>query len=286
MRSSSRTPKPVAPFGTEAQVLGGPGGAGDVEMRPGQARRLARLAAALPAAAAVLRARRILPADEALEELRRGDGASRTPAHILHVGDVGLDLLVIGLAERHPPARLARALAGGHDARRQLVVIAEQPRMLVAERDDDGAGQRREVDHRHRLEPLLAVGHDVGQHQPPLGIGVDHLHRLARKRLHHVARPLRVAGRHVLHHADQPHRVHLGPPPGERRHQPDHRRAAGHVELHVLHAARRLDGDAAGVEGHALADEGDRPLRVLRLLAVAARRPTRRATASPPCAAR
>ncbi len=62
---------------------------------------------------------------------------------------------------------------------------------------------------------------------------------------------------------------------GERVHEADDGSGAAHVALHVLHAAGRLDRDAAGVEGHALADEGDG--LVLR--------PCRRSSASPPCAA-
>ena len=45
---------------------------------------------------------------------------------------------------------------------------------------------------------------------------------------------------------------------GKRMHQPDHAGRARHVALHVLHAGGRLDRNAAGVEAHALADEGDR----------------------------
>ena len=41
----------------------------------------------------------------------------------------------------------------------------------------------------------------------------------------------------------------------DRAHGADHGRAAGHVVLHLLHAVGGLDGDAAGVEGHALADQ-------------------------------
>ncbi len=36
---------------------------------------------------------------------------------------------------------------------------------------------------------------------------------------------------------------------------PEHGRAAGHVVLHLLHALGGLDGDAAGIEGDALADQ-------------------------------
>ena len=64
---------------------------------------------------------------------------------------------------------------------------------------------------------------------------------------------------------------------GQRRHQPDDGAGAGHVPLHVLHPRGGLDGDAAGVEGHALADEGDRLAG--GLLGLGRRR---RSTASPP----
>jgi hypothetical protein len=40
-------------------------------------------------------------------------------------------------------------------------------------------------------------------------------------------------------------------------HGRDHRGAAGHVVLHPVHQLGRLDRDAAGVEGHALADQAE-----------------------------
>ena len=80
--------------------------------------------------------------------------------------------------------------------------------------------------------------------------------------------PLRVAVGHVLDDADGADRVDLGLARRERVHQPDHAGRARHVALHVLHAGGGLDRNAAGVEGHALADEGDR--RVVLLAAVPA----------------
>ena len=41
-------------------------------------------------------------------------------------------------------------------------------------------------------------------------------------------------------------------------HRRDHDRGAGHVALHVLHRGARLEAEAARVEGHALADQGQR----------------------------
>ena len=136
---------------------------------------------------------------------------------------------------------------------------------MVAERDDDGAGQGREVDHQPRLEAVLAIPQRIGQHEPAFGIGVQHLDRLARHRGDDVARPLCRARRHVLDKADDADRIHLGLARGQQPHQADDDGGAGHVPFHVVHAGGRLDRDAAGVEGDALADErdaaGHRPCR-------------------------
>ena len=98
----------------------------------------------------------------------------------------------------------------------------------------------------------------VGEHEPAFRVGVDDLDGLARHRGDDVAGALRVAVRHVLDQADRADRVDLGLAAGERVHQPDDAAGPRHVALHVLHAGGRLDRDAAGVEAHALADEGDR----------------------------
>ena len=70
--------------------------------------------------------------------------------------------------------------------------------------------------------------------------------------------PLRGAGRHVLDQADDADDVDLGLARGQRLHGPMTAPAPRHVPLHVFHAGGRLDRDAAGIEGDALADEGDR----------------------------
>src|SRR3546814_7881286 len=84
---------------------------------------------------------------------------------VLHVGDVAVDLLVVLAAERQAPQRLANRLAGGSELRRQLVVVAEQAGVLVTERDDDGAGQRCQIDDQARLEVLLRVPPRIAQHE-------------------------------------------------------------------------------------------------------------------------
>ena len=57
-----------------------------------------------------------------------------------------------------------------------------------------------------RLEAVLRVPEHVGEHQPALGVGVDHLDGVALHRAHHVARALRLAVRHVLDEADEARR--------------------------------------------------------------------------------
>src|SRR3546814_9644068 len=78
-------------------------------------------------------------------------------AGVFHVGDVAVDQLVVAVAERHAPKRLARRLAGGEQAVRQRVVVGEQAGMELAEGDDDGTGQGGEVDHRLGFERKGAV---------------------------------------------------------------------------------------------------------------------------------
>ena len=52
-------------------------------------------------------------AHEPLQEHRaRGGARLARPADVLDVGDLGLDVLGVGVAERHPPEPLADRLAG------------------------------------------------------------------------------------------------------------------------------------------------------------------------------
>ena len=72
-----------------------------------------------------------------------------------------------------------------------------------------------------------------------------------------VARLLRFAAGHVFGGADDADDAHLGLEQRDGAHGADHRGAAGHVVLHLFHAVGGLDGDAAGVEGDAFADESE-----------------------------
>ena len=196
--------------------------------------------------------------DEALQELGRRDAAGAAPADILHVRRVAGQHLVVGIAQRHAPGRFADGLAGRGDPAGQLVIVGEQAAIFAAERDDDRAGKRRQVDHEFRLEAVLGVPERVGEHEPALGVGVEHLDGLARHGGDDVAGPLGGAGGHVLDQPGDADRVAFRLAPGQRLHQADYDAGAAHVPLHVFHAGGRLDRDAAGIESDALADEGDR----------------------------
>src|SRR5208282_1506224 len=139
---------------------------------------------------------------ESLQELRCGDRAAVAAAGILHVGELGVDQLVVSRAEGHAPDLLARRLASGGEPFGKFVVVGEEPGNLMPERNHDGAGQRGEVDDRPRGMCLLSVPERVGQHEPSLGVRIDNLDRLSRHRRDDVAWPDRVPIRHVFNEAD------------------------------------------------------------------------------------
>ncbi|VGQ00413.1 hypothetical protein SB00610_04913 [Klebsiella quasipneumoniae subsp. similipneumoniae] len=144
----------------------------------------------------------------------------------------------------------------------QRVMVRHQAGDVMAEGNHAGAGKRRHIDNRFRLE-ALNVGQHIAQHQTAFGVGVQHFHRLAGHGGQNIARAIRATARHVFtarQHADHVQRqLQLSNHP----HHPVHRRGAAHVVLHLVHAFSRLDGDAAGVEGQASTDQHDRA-RVFR----------------------
>ena len=167
------------------------------------------------------------------------------------------DQLVVFGPERQSPDLLAGGLAGLEQAAGELVVVREHARILLRERDQYRAREGREIDHELRLEAVLDVPEHVSEHQAAFGVRVDDLDRLTGHRGDDVAGPLGFAVRHVLDQPDRSNDVRLRLARGERVHQPDDAGGAGHIPFHVLHAAAGLDRDAAGIEHHAFADEGD-----------------------------
>ena len=71
--------------------------------------------------------------------------------------------------------------------------FAEHAGIIVAEGDDDGAGQGRKIDHELRLEAFFCVGERVGKHEAAFRVGVDDLDGLAGHGGDDVAGALRIA---------------------------------------------------------------------------------------------
>ena len=201
---------------------------------------------------------------EALQEQGGGDGAAGAAvAGVLHIGDRAVDVALVEGRDRHPPSVLTDLGTSGEEVVRQFVGVREHPGVFETEGHNHGARQGRQIEHEFRLEPFLGIPEAVGEDETALGVGVDNLHRLPRERHDHIARTLGRAIRHVLDKADDADHIDLGLAAGKRMHEADHGGGTAHVPLHLLHAVGRLDRDAAGVEGHALADEGDRLVALL-----------------------
>ena len=96
----------------------------------------------------------------------------------------------------------------------------------------------------------------VGEHEPALGVGVRDLDRLAVQRRDDVARPDRPAARACSRRPERRRATRSGSPSSAVAREPAERGgAAGHVRLHLVHPAGRLERDAAAVERDRLADE-------------------------------
>ena len=198
-------------------------------------------------------------ADELRQEQRRRDGAAPAVADVLHVGDAATRSAAGSPRHSGSSHRLADGLAGReHVARSARRRCPSRRVMSVAERHHARAGERRRVDDHLRLL-LREVRERVGQHQAALGVGVQHLRRLAAAMREDVA-GLRSPSRSACSRCDGIAAITLtfGFSSAIARIVREDRRGAAHVVLHRLHALGVLDRQAAGVERDALAGDRDR----------------------------
>ena len=99
----------------------------------------------------------------------------------------------------------------------------------------------------------------VGEDEASLGVGVDDLDRLPVRSAQDVAGPVRVRRPARSRSTATTVSTRSGQAElGDRGRRLDHRCAAAHVALHVLHAQGGLQRDAARVEGDRLADQPER----------------------------
>src|SRR5207244_12471463 len=92
---------------------------------------------------------------------------------------------------------LSAAVAGVDARGPPLVVVGEAAAVEVAERELHRAGERGQGEHVRRSLPPR-VPERVGEDEPPLGVRVDDLDRLAVRGVEDVAGAERIAARQVL----------------------------------------------------------------------------------------
>ena len=130
-------------------------------------------------------------------------------------------------------AALPRCQQFGRPVRRRC---AEQARIVVAQRDDAGAGQGGDVDDRGRVE-ALGVGQRVAQHQAAFGVGVEHFDGLAVHGGDDVARAWwRVPVGMFSQLAMTPMTLSFRFISRDGAQGAQHRGGAAHVVLHLVHA--------------------------------------------------
>ena len=191
------------------------------------------------------------------QELGGNGCTAAAPAAVLDIGEATFDQLVIGWTDGQVPDLLPRRQTGLLQLLGKGIGVGEQPRIIMAERNEDGAGQGRDVDHGLRRELLAAIPECVGKNETAFGVGRNDLDGFARHGRDDVAGTVGIAVRHVLGQCQNAHGIDLCLALGKRLHQPHDRGGTGHVAFHVFHRSGGFDRDATGVEDDALADKGN-----------------------------
>ena len=197
---------------------------------------------------------------EARKKTCCSDTAGRPAADIGHVGKIAFQLFLVVIPQRHVPGTIVRFVAGGEQFARERVLVAVQAARHMAQRDHAGAGQRGDVDHGLGFE-ALGIGQRVAQDQASLGVGIEHLDRLPGHAGNDVSRFGRGAAGHVFTGRNESDDIELELHFRAGAQRAKHACGAAHVEFHFIHFRRRLQRDAARVEGDSLADEHHRPRR-------------------------
>jgi hypothetical protein len=191
-------------------------------------------------------------------------GGARRAARVLQVGHVGVVGSVVVLPHRHIEHALGLAVTGLDDELGKVIVVAEGTAGDVANHHAHGTGQGGQVDDAGGALQL-GVLDGVSQRQATFSVGVVHFHGETVDGVKHVTGLEGRAAGHVLGGSHDS--THLDVET-ERCDGPDGSHgdsAAAHVTLHVTHAVGRLDIEAAGVERHRLADDGQLAVRLAAL---------------------
>ena len=117
-------------------------------------------------------------AGELLEEHGGVDGSAGAAAGVDHVGDEGLDVVLVVVGAGQAPEAFAGIAKAVEELCPDLVIVGEDPGVEVAERDDAGTGEGGGVDEVSAAEGFGVVK-AVGEDEAAFGVGVDDLDGLA-----------------------------------------------------------------------------------------------------------
>ena len=172
-----------------------------------------------------------------LQKAGGGNGAgAASVGDVFDVGHIRFEQGAVSVIHREVPQLFARLFARIFQQYGQGVVVAEQPRHFIAERDHNRTGQGRQVNNALGLVFLFHKGQAVAQNQAPLGIGVQNLHRLAGKRGNDVARSGCRAGGHILNQPDHADEIQFQFLLRGGFQRGGNNRGTGHVLFHIAHA--------------------------------------------------
>ena len=194
---------------------------------------------------------------QSLDEAGAGAGAAFAEADVFHGGDFGDDVFLVFLVDRHGPDEFAGRFSGGDECIADFFLGREHAGAAMTERHDDRAGERGIFEDRGGLVGEARVGDGVGEDDAALGVGVEHLDRLAVAGRDDVAGAVGVGPGHVFRRGNEADDVERQLEVGRGEHHADHGDAAHLVLFHFVHLRAGLDRDAAGVERDRLADERD-----------------------------
>ena len=198
-----------------------------------------------------------------------------SPTFLMSATSLLISSSYISGIHRQLPDRLAARAGRGHDRVAPGLIVGHHAGHFGAQRHDAGAGERGQVDDLAAPRSTASDSTSASTSRPSASVlwtsivrplrAVQHVAQLHRRRPGHVFDQPRDAD-------DVDRQLQLC----DGLHRADHRRGAGLVALHGEHAVGRLERQAAGVERHAFADDGQRR-RVLAGAAVAQDHQPRRA---------
>ena len=176
--------------------------------------------------------------------LEEAGGSNRTGSapvgDVFDIGHIRFNQFAVGVGQRKAPQLFARLFAGNGQQFGQDVVVAEQTGHLVAQRYDNRAGQRGEVDDALRLIFLFNISQAVAQDQAPLGVRVEDFYGLAGKRSYDVAGAGGGTGGHIFDQTDDADDIQVQFLLCGGLERGDDDRGTGHILFHIPHAGGRF----------------------------------------------